>query len=102
MLFGSVSRPHADVDVLVMLDALLRIEQARSLGFDDFETRFEPAPGRPVAVGAVVDGLDLEFCIGQRSTDSPPFFDLPGDDGLRRFFPDASDDDLAPRVEPTA
>lgn len=92
VLFGKVSRPHADVDVLIWLDDLpLRLDQARSLGFGSFETRFEPAPGRPLAVGAVSDGVDLELCVGQRSTDDRGFFELPGESGLQRVWlpPDA-------------
>lgn len=92
VLFGKVSRPHADVDVLVWLDELpLRIDQAESLGFGPFETRFEPAPGRPLAVGAVTGGVDLELCVGQRSVDGRGYFELPGESGLQRCWlpPDA-------------
>ena len=92
VLFGTVSRPHADVDVFVWLDELpLRVDQAESLGFGPFETRFESPPGTPVAVGAVSDGVDLELCVGRRSADGRTFVDLPGDSGLRRFWlpPDA-------------
>jgi hypothetical protein len=92
VLFGKVSRPHADVDVLVWLDELpLRLDQAQSLGFGPFETRFEPAPGRPLAVGAVSGGVDLELCVGQRSIDDRGFFEIPGESGLQRVWlpPDA-------------
>ncbi|MFZ5886608.1 MAG: hypothetical protein ACOYYF_03985 [Chloroflexota bacterium] len=93
VLYGKVSRPHQDVDVLIWLDQLaMRIEQARALGFHSFEVRFEAAPGHPLAVGAQSHrGLDLEFCIGERDTQGRAFFYRPSSTGLQRcwFPPDA-------------
>lgn len=86
LLHGTMSRPHDDVDVFVWLDDLpMRVEQVLALGFDDLEVRFESSPGRPLAVGAVRDGLDLELCIGDR-TGGRPHFDLPGSGGLDRVW----------------
>jgi hypothetical protein len=48
LLSGTVTRPHGDVDwIFLRRDAELRLEQARSLGFTEFETWGEAAPGVP-------------------------------------------------------
>lgn len=87
MLYGRTLRPHNDVDILVWADELsLRLEQARSIGFTDFEVRWRSAPNQPLAVGAVADAVDLEFCVVQRSADGSPFFDLPTAAGLKRVW----------------
>jgi hypothetical protein len=86
LLHGTVSRPHDDVDVFVWFDDLpMRIEQARALGFDGIESRFEPSPGRPLVVGAARGDLQLELCVGDRS-DGRAYFDLPGDGSLDRVW----------------
>lgn len=93
VLYGKVSRPHQDVDVLIWIDQLaMRIEQVRVFGFDSFEVRFEAAPGHPLAVGARSShGLDLEFCIGERDSRGRAFFYRPSSTGLQRCWlpPDA-------------
>jgi len=87
LLYGRTSRPHNDVDILVWADELsLRLAQAGSIGFTDFAVRWESAPNQPLAVGAVADGVDLEFCVVQRSADGSPFFDLPTASGLKRVW----------------
>ena len=90
VLYGTVSRPHQDVDVLVWLDELpLRIEQGHALGFTPFEVRFEAAPGLPLAVGASSNGLDFELCVGSRDSTGRPFFYRPSPSGLQRcWLPD--------------
>ncbi len=92
VLGGKVSRPHQDVDVLIWLDELaMRIEQVRAFGFHSFEVRFEVAPGHPLAVGSESNGLDLEFCIGERDSLGRGFFYRPSMAGLQRCWlpPDA-------------
>ena len=87
LLYGRISRPHNDVDILVWADELsLRLAQAGPIGFTDFAARWESAPNQPLAVGAVADGVDLEFCVVQRSADGSPFFDLPTASGHKRVW----------------
>jgi hypothetical protein len=88
VLYGKVSRPHQDVDMLIWRDQLaMRIEQVRVFGFDSFEVRFEAAPGHPLAVGARSHhGLDLEFCIGERDSHGRTFFYRPSSAGLQRCW----------------
>jgi hypothetical protein len=84
VLHGRLTRPHADVDVFVWRDDLpMHLEQAGALGFLSFRTRFESAPGKPLAIGAVADGLDLEFCVADRASDGRGYFEVPGRDGQR-------------------
>jgi hypothetical protein len=87
LLYAGVSRPHDDVDVLVWLDELpARQAQLGGLGFGSFEVRFEPAAGRPLAVGALGGPVDLELCIGQRTSDGSLYFELPDVSGLQRVW----------------
>ncbi len=86
VLYGKVPRPHQDVDVLIWLDQLaMRIEQVRAFGFDSFQVRFD-GPGHPLAVGAQSNGLDLEFCIGERDSRGRAFFYRPSSTGLQRCW----------------
>ena len=101
LLFGGVSRPHDDVDVLVWLDELpARQAQLSGLGYSDFETRFEPAAGRPLAIGALGGPVDLELCIGQRTSNRSLYFELPDASGLQRvWLPDDALDQPSARLE---
>ena len=68
LLAGTVTRPHVDVDWLVPRRELpLRAEQARELGFGEFETWGESAPGEPFYLYAENGELNLELGV----TDEP-------------------------------
>ncbi len=63
LLAGTVTRPHGDVDWLFPRRELeLRVAQARALGFAEFETWGEAAPGEPFYLFAQ-DG-DLKIDLG--------------------------------------
>ena len=86
LLYGTVARPHDDVDVFVWRDDLpSRLDQVRALGFEGIESRFEPSSGRPLVVGAARGDLQLELCIGDRAG-GRAHFDLPAEDGLGRVW----------------
>jgi hypothetical protein len=75
MLHGSWVRPHEDVDVLVERKDLARqLENARALGFETFETRFEPLPDTPVVVGSIEHGLNLEISVWDRTPEGRASF----------------------------
>ena len=98
LLAGSATRPHDDIDWLVPRRELeLRLRQARSLGFTEFETWGEAAPGEPfylfaqhgelcidIGVSGEIDGRSclqvhrLAFEVG--GTDAPA--------GYRVILPD--------------
>lgn len=64
LLAGTVTRPHVDVDWLVPRRELaLRLEQARELGFTEFETWGESAPGEPFYLYAENGELKLEVGV---------------------------------------
>jgi len=64
LLAGAVTRPHVDVDWMVPRRELpLRLAQARELGFDDFETWGESAPGQPFYLCAENGELKLEVGV---------------------------------------
>ena len=75
MLHGSWVRPHDDIDVLVeRADLPRQLENARTLGFGSFETRFQPLAATPVVVGSIERGQNLEISVVDRSLDGSPFF----------------------------
>lgn len=87
ILHGRETREHADIDVFVLRrDLNLRIEQARAIGFDDFHVRFEPREGRPLVVGAIVDDLNLEYCVFDQTNEGRLYFDTPTGSGLTRVW----------------
>jgi hypothetical protein len=64
LLFGTVTRPHVDVDWLIARSEYdLRLAQARELGFDRFAVRGESGPGRPFYLFGANRGLELEIGV---------------------------------------
>jgi hypothetical protein len=87
LLDGSISRPHADVDVLVFRSALdLQLARFSSIGFSDFEKYFEPQPGRPLVLGAAHGGLNLELGVFDEVAPGVASFVLPVERGMVRII----------------
>ena len=64
LLAGAVTRPHVDVDWIVPRRELaLRLAQARELGFGEFETWGESAPGEPFYLYGENGDLKLELGV---------------------------------------
>lgn len=64
LLVGTVTRAHLDVDWLLPRRELeLRLAQARSLGFTEFETWGEAAPGEPFYLFAQSGDLSIDLGI---------------------------------------
>ena len=64
LLAGTVTRPHGDIDWLVPRRELpLRLAQARELGFGEFATLGESAPGEPFYLYAENGELKLELGV---------------------------------------
>lgn len=87
LIAGTSRREHGDVDVIVWRDDLQhRLAEFARLGFESFETFFEPAPGRPMVLGATSPaGLNLELTVLDRDGELP-FGELPTDSGLTRVW----------------
>jgi hypothetical protein len=64
LLAGTVTRPHVDIDWLVPRRELpLRLAQGRKLGFGEFETWGESAPGDPFYLYSENGELKLELGV---------------------------------------
>ncbi len=64
LLHGAVVRPHEDVDALVSRDSLERqLENARAIGFEFDEIRFQPIEGTPVVIGTTDGSINLEISV---------------------------------------
>jgi hypothetical protein len=75
LLHGDWVRQHEDIDVLVeRTDFPRQLENARELGFESWETRFQPLADTPVVVGSIERGLNLEISICDRSPEGRVFF----------------------------
>ena len=86
VLYGSVSRPHDDIDICVWRhDLQACITQLEDLGLATIEVRFEPAPSRPLVVVATDGKVEVEVVVADR-TDGRASFDLPGADGIDRVW----------------
>ena len=70
LLDHRLSRPHADVDVLVARDELgQRMRQCDPLGFHDFEVNYEAIRGKPLALSAQAGDLYLELGVCDSDAD---------------------------------
>jgi hypothetical protein len=98
LLAGTVTRPHVDLDWLCPRHELaVRLEQAGELGFAEFETWGESAPGEPFYLFAQSGELKLEVGVAD-DTDAGIFlrihrlaFEIGGDEapaGYRLRLPD--------------
>jgi hypothetical protein len=64
LLAGTVTRAHVDIDWLVPRDELeLRLAQAQTLGFSEFETWGESAPGEPFYLFAQNGDLSIDIGV---------------------------------------
>ena len=87
LLDGSISRPHGDIDVLVGRATLdLHLAQFGSIGFSDFDVFFEPQPGRPLVLGGVHAGQNLELGVFDELEPGIASFVLPVEQGLVRII----------------
>jgi hypothetical protein len=74
LLDHKVSRPYADIDVMVLRDELgQRKSQCEALGFRDFEVNYEAIRGRPLVLGARVGSLNLELGVCDKDADGKYF-----------------------------
>jgi hypothetical protein len=72
LLAGTVTRPHGDVDWLVPRNELaLRLDQARTLGFVEIETRGESAPGEPFYLFAQSGDLSIDIGVADEADGRP-------------------------------
>jgi hypothetical protein len=52
LLDRELSRPHGDIDIMVLRDELTQRKRQRELlGFVDFEAYYEPIRGKPLVLG---------------------------------------------------
>ena len=67
LLDHRISRPHSDIDVMVVRDELdERLRQGEALGFDGFEVYYEPVRDKPLVLGGHRGDLNLELGILDR------------------------------------
>jgi len=74
LLDHQLSRPHSDIDVMVVRDELNeRLGQCEALGFDGFEVFYEPIRDRPLVLGGHSGSLNLELGILDKDGAGPYF-----------------------------
>ena len=78
LLGGTIRRHHDDVDILIERSLLPRgLAIFDEMGFEPPEIRWEPAPGEPLVMGTVRDGLNLELSVYDVADDGILFFTDP-------------------------
>lgn len=90
LLDHGLSRPHSDIDVMVLREELSeRLGQCRTLGFDGFEVYYEPIPDKPLVLGGHSGNLNLELGILDRD-ERGHYFTVAGRTGdlYRIYLPD--------------
>jgi hypothetical protein len=86
LLHKRLTRPHNDVDILVVRSELDQcLEHLKSLGFTKFEVYLEESPGRPFVLGADADNLHVEVVVGNAEPDGCYSFVLDGQNPPDRF-----------------
>lgn len=74
LLDSKLSRPHGDIDIMVLRAELSqRKEQCEQLGFSNLEVYYEPIGGRPLVLGGQEGGLNLELGVCDRYGDAHYF-----------------------------
>jgi hypothetical protein len=74
LLYGELTRPHNDIDVLVLRDELpARVTTCERIGFTPMVPRYEPVPGRPLVCGGRRGALELELGVGDRNAEGSFF-----------------------------
>ena len=72
LIEGTVSRLHEDVDWLVpRAELALRMDQARILGFETFETFGESAPGQPFYLYTAQGEVSIDIGVSDEVDDHP-------------------------------
>lgn len=102
LLSATFSRPHADVDVFVIrADLDLRRREFGQFGFEEFEVRYAPRPGQPLAMGSPQGETDLEIGVFDLN-DGDVYFEVEDGNGLlhRVSLPtDAVDHDVEAAID---
>lgn len=87
LLHGRETRRHEDIDLVVFREDLdLRLDQSRKLGFKDFHLRIATTPSRPLVLGAIERGLNLEIIVFDRAPDGRIYWEKPTHEGPARLY----------------
>ena len=88
VLQGKATRPHEDIDLVVLREDLeTRFDQAEALGFGHpWHLRIAIERSRPLVVGSVVDGVNLEIIVFDRDEDGGVYWEKPTPEGSSRLY----------------
>jgi len=92
LLDHELSRPHGDIDIMVLRDELAqRKRQCELLGFIDFEVYYEPIRGKPLVLGGHERSLNLELTLCDKDGHDYYCTDIDDSGDLRKIYlPDDS------------
>ncbi|HEX6510145.1 MAG TPA: hypothetical protein VF221_21150 [Chloroflexota bacterium] len=75
LLYGSISRPHGDVDLVIRRDEVDdRIEQLRDLGFREWMALYAATPDRPLVLGSRHGPYWLELGVADQDANGHHYF----------------------------
>jgi hypothetical protein len=82
----AMTRPHNDLDVLVLRNDLEQLRSSlKSLGFIDFEVYYEPLPENPLVLHSRNNGLDLEIGIADKDESGNHYFVTSDEHGEKQY-----------------
>lgn len=87
LLHGRATRPHEDIDLVVLRDDLdLRLDQAEALGFGHpWHVRLARDRSRPLVIGSLLEGVNLEIVVFDRD-DGGIYWEKPTAEGSTRLY----------------
>lgn len=100
LLHGRATRPHEDIDLVVLREHLdMVMDRAEAQGFGHpWHLRIAMERSRPLVLGSVVDGVDLEIGVFERDEEGRVYWEKPTAEGAARlYFPEDAFE--APAVE---
>lgn len=88
LLHGRATRPHEDIDLVVLREDLDRIvDRAEALGFGDpWHLRIAVDRSRPLVFGSIVDGVNLEIIVFDRDEEGRVYWEKPTEHGFARLY----------------
>lgn len=86
LLFGRTTRPHEDIDIIVLRKNLeTYVKMFQSLGFKNYEIYLHNPSGQPTVLHSKNDGLAVELCIFDQNEGGEAYFAIYGETDEEKF-----------------
>lgn len=88
LLHGRSTRPHEDIDVVILREDLdQRLDQAEAMGHGHpWHLRMAMDRSRPLVIGSILRGVNLEFVVFDRDAEGRVYWEKPTPEGPARLY----------------